>query len=279
MSACGARRTPRPARPTTMKCFSRFLLAAALLAAAFPGRAADSAPPAYLKVCVDSDDAPFSLEANPERGIDVEVAQALAQQLGRPLKLVWVQVPNRGGLGKALRQTIAAGQCDAYLGIPQGPDMGRELAERQLVATGPYLMLGYVLVGRPGNAPPTAATLRRAKKVGATTATPADLYLHRMQLARAPYAGSAALIAALKTGEIELALVWSPALTDDAAATLVRATESLDDADLYTGLTVATRSADAALSKEVAAAVDALRSEGRFDAIAQRYGLPRIARR
>lgn len=261
-----------------MKRFSSFLLAAALLAAAFPGRAADNAPPAYLKVCVDSDDAPFSLEATPERGIDVEVAQALAQHLGRPLKLVWVQVPNRGGLGKALRQTIAAGQCDAYLGIPQGPDMGRELAERQLVASGPYLMLGYVLVARPGSAPPTAATLRRAKKIGASTATPADLYLHRMQLPRAPYAGGAAVIAALKAGEIDMGLVWSPALAGDAAASLVRATESLDDADLYTGLTVATRRDDAALSKVIAATVDTLRSEGRFDAIAQRYGLPRITR-
>ena len=53
---------------------------------------------------------------------------------------------------------------------------------------------------------------------------------------------------------------------------------ALDDADLYTGLTVATRAADAALSQDIAAAVDALRNEGRFDAIAQRHGLPRIVR-
>ena len=30
----------------------------------------------------------------------VGVAQALAERLERPLKLVWVTVPNRGGLGK-----------------------------------------------------------------------------------------------------------------------------------------------------------------------------------
>jgi ABC-type amino acid transport substrate-binding protein len=262
----------------SMKHLPRFLLAAALLAACSISRAADAAAPAHLKVCVDSDDAPFSLESTPERGIDVEVAQALAQQLGRPLKLVWVQVPNRGGLGKAFRQTISAGQCDAYLGIPQGTDMERELTERQLVASGAYLLLGYVLVAKPGSAPPTTATLRRSQKVGASTATPADLYLHRRQLPRAPYAGSAALIAALKTGEIDLALVWSPALASDAAATLVRSSESVDDADLYTGLTVATRSADATLFKELAAAIDTLRSAGRFDAIAQRYGLPSVSR-
>lgn len=253
----------------------RGVVFAALLAVAAVGSAAEPLP---LKVCMDADDAPFSSEATPERGIDVEVAQALAQQLARPLKPVWVQVPNRGGLGKALRQTLVAAQCDAYLGIPQGPDMHRDLAERQLVASGPYLWLGYVLVAPPGSQPPTAASMRRARKIGATTATPADLYLHRMKLPRAPYAGSAALMTALAAGEIDLALIWSPALVGDAAQRFVRAADAIDDADLYTGLTVATRAADAALSKDIAAAVETLRTEGRFEAIAQRHGLPRIAR-
>lgn len=261
-----------------MKPIHRFVLAALLATTATAHAAEAAAPPAYLNVCVDGDDPPFSSAATPERGIDVDVALALAQQLGRPLKLVWVQVPNRGGLGRALRQTLAAGQCDAYLGVPQDPDVARELAERKLVASGPYLTLGYVLVAKPGSAPPMAATLRRARKIGAASATPADLYLHRMQLPRSPYPGSAALINGLKAGEIDLALVWSPALVGDAAAGLVRAAESLDDADLYTGLTVATRAADAALSKDIAATVDALRTDGRFDAIAQRNGLPRIVR-
>lgn len=262
----------------TMKFIRRFTFAITLLAVAATTQAADVPAPARLAVCLDADDAPFSSETTPERGIDVDVAQALAEQLGRPLKPVWVQVPNRGGLGKALRQTLVAGQCDAYLGIPQGPDMHRDLAERQLVASGPYLWLGYVLVAAPGSTPPTAASMRRARKIGATTATPADLYLHRMKLPRTPHAGSAALMMALAAGEIDLALIWSPALIGDAAQRFVRAADALDDADLHTGLTVATRAADAALSKDIAAAVDVLRNEGRFDAIAQRHGLPRIVR-
>mgnify|MGYP000732844852 CR=1 FL=1 len=127
--------------------------------------AAATAAAAPLAVCVDADDAPFSSAATPERGIDVGVAQALAERLERPLKLVWVTVPNRGGLGKALRQTLVAGECDAYLGIPLGPDMARELAERQLAATGAYLGLGYLWVAAPGQPAPSAATLRAARKV------------------------------------------------------------------------------------------------------------------
>jgi ABC-type amino acid transport substrate-binding protein len=262
-----------------MKISQKFALATLLLAVAVGVHAADEVVPSYLRVCVDNDDPPFSSEAIPERGIDVDVAQALAGQLGRPLKLVWVEVPNRGGIGKALRQTLAAGKCDAYLGVPQSPDMAGDLAERKLVASGPYLTLGYVLVAAPGKPVPTAASLSSTRKIGAASATPADLYLHRMQLPRTPYPGNAALVKALAAGELELALVWSPALVGDAAKNLVRATEPLDDADLYTGMTVATRGADAVLSKDVAVAVDALRADGRIDAIAGRYGLPRITRR
>ncbi|MDO9315265.1 MAG: transporter substrate-binding domain-containing protein [Burkholderiaceae bacterium] len=261
-----------------MKPFHRFALAAALLAVAAGLHAAEADAPAYVSVCVDDDNAPFSSEARPERGIDVEVAQAIAGQLGRPLKLVWAQVPNRGGIGKALRQTLSAGKCDAYLGIPQDPDLAKDLAERKLTTSAPYLVLGYVLVAAPGKPAPTVAALRGARRIGAVTATPADLYLYRKQLGRVPYPGSAALIEALKAGEIDLALVWSSALAGDAGKSVVAATEAVDDADLYTGMTVATRSADTALAKDLATAIEALRSDGRINAIMQRHGLPRIAR-
>jgi len=71
-----------------MKYLKRIVQAAALLLVAGTLRAAEVDAPAYLSVCVDDDNPPFSSEARPERGIDVEVAQAIAGQLGRPLKLV-----------------------------------------------------------------------------------------------------------------------------------------------------------------------------------------------
>ncbi|MFM9914756.1 MAG: substrate-binding periplasmic protein [Rhizobacter sp.] len=261
-----------------MKNLKKIALSALLLAFGVGLRAAEPDAPTYLSVCLDDENAPFSAEARPERGIDVEVAQALGTQLGRPLKLVWVTVPNRGGIGRALQQTLVAKKCDAYVGIPQDPDLAKDMAERKLVTSSPYLTLGYVLVAAPGKPVPTAASLRGARRVGAVTATPADLFLFRKQFARAPYPGSAALIEALKAGEIDLALVWSSALAGDAGKSVVAATEAVDDADLYTGMTVATRSADTALTKDLATAIGALRSDGRIDTIMQRYGLPRIAR-
>lgn len=266
-------------RILTIASLSIASLSLALWSADAPAQAAPARKPTLptLKACVDIDDPPFSAQSTPDEGIDVEIAEVLAERLGRSFQPVWVRVPARGGLSRALRQNLGAGQCDVYLGIPQGPDMAAELAELKLAATGTYLQLGYVLVIAPGKPAPTAESLRKARKVGAVTATPADLYLHRMDLPRSPYANSAALIAGLKAGEVDLALVWSPALAGEAGRGLVRAASGLGDADLVTGLTVALRAADTALVKDVTAVVEALRAEGRFDAIAERQGLPRVS--
>ena len=174
------------------------IAACALASAALASLAATSDKPMAFTACMDNDDPPFSAASSPDRGVDVEIAQAIAARMGRPLRLVWVQVSVRGGLGKALKQTIEAGQCDAYFSIPSGVDMALELSERRLVATRPYLTVGYLFVSAPGSKPVTAADVRSARRVGAVTATPADLHLHEQQFNRRPYANNPALIAALQ---------------------------------------------------------------------------------
>jgi len=265
-----------------MKFFIKIALSALLLVFGFGLFAAEPDAPNYLNVCLNNENAPFSAEARPERGIDVEVAQELGSQLGRPLKLVWVAVPKRGGIGRALQQTLVAKKCDAYMGIPQDPSFAKEIAERKLVTSSPYLTLGYMLVAAPGKAVPNANSLQAARRVGAVTATPADLFLFRKQFARVPYPNSAALIEALKAGEVDLALVWSSALAGDAGKNLVPATEPVDAADryadLYADLTVAMRVADKELAKDITAAIDTLRDDGRIQKILGRYGLPSVVR-
>ncbi len=261
-----------------MKFLKKTALSALLLVFGLGLYAAEPDAPNYLTVCLNGENAPFSTEARPERGIDVEVAQELGSQLGRPLKLVWVTVPNRGGIGRALQQTLVGKKCDAYMGIPQDPDLAKDLAERKLVTSSPYLTLGYVLVAAPGKPVPNAAALQGARRVGAVTATPADLFLFRKQLARVPYPNSTALIEALKTGDIDLAMLWSSALAGDAGKNLVAATEAVDDTDLYTNLTVATRIADKELVRDITAAIKTLRDDGRIEKILRRYSLPSIVR-
>ena len=252
----------------------RVVLAVAAASALRCAAADPAAPP--LKACVDADDPPFSSLDTPDRGIDVGVAQALADRLGRPLQLVWVQVPRRGGLGRALREQLGGGACDAYLGVPQDREMARDLAGWRLAATAPYLALGYVLAAAPGAPAPGPTALGGARKVGAVSATPADLYLHRRHAARAPYPDNEALMAALASGEIDLALAWSPALARAARPRPAIGAAPSDDPGLRAALTVATRGADTALHAELQAAIEALRRDGRLEAIAAAHGLPRI---
>jgi ABC-type amino acid transport substrate-binding protein len=59
------------------------------MAAVTPARAADEP----LKVCLDEDLPPLSVhqKGKPDSGFDVALAQAIAERLGRPLKIIWFE--------------------------------------------------------------------------------------------------------------------------------------------------------------------------------------------
>lgn len=101
---------------------------------------------APLTACVVDGNEPFSSSSGGARGLDVEVVQALATKLGREPKLNWIVVPSRGGMGRALKQSIQAGACDLFVGLPETEGGGEDLTERGLVASTPYVSVGYVLV-------------------------------------------------------------------------------------------------------------------------------------
>ena len=64
-------------------------VAAALLATATTVRAAEDP----LKVCLDENLPPLSIHqrGKPDSGFDVALAQAVAERLGRPLKIQWFE--------------------------------------------------------------------------------------------------------------------------------------------------------------------------------------------
>lgn len=91
---------------------------AALLALAAAGALAQPAP---LAVCVAADNAPLShLVAGQPRGLDVRIAQAAADALGRPLKLVPFETAyeKESTLTHEVAALLAAGVCDAVSGFP-----------------------------------------------------------------------------------------------------------------------------------------------------------------
>lgn len=237
-----------------------------LMSAWAPARA-DVTP--ALRVCVDADHPPFSSSSTPTQGFDVDLAAALAQRLQRTPQLVWVDVPNRGGLPKAMREQLDGGHCDVFTAVPAGGDEALPPRWRQ---SPPYAVLRYrwaAAAGQPAPSDPPA----RSRPIGVVSATPADLYLHTHGLPRTPYPNNTALLAALASGEVPAVLVWSAALAQASPAPVV-APRGPDDPTLRTALTLVTRSRDAALGDALGTALAALQADGTLDTLARRHGLP-----
>ena len=208
--------TPAPRRRSTVRARCRTaLLAAAFLAAiglatALPGAppaaaAAAVAAPAHetLRVCADPDNLPFSSAEGSVRGLSLEIAQLVADALGRTLEPVWTVTI----FGKrSLRTTLLAGQCDAFVGLPETMDfMGKRLIYSQ-----PLFTMGYALV-LPADQEVHGLAGLDGKRVGVQFATPPQsLLATRPAVTGVTFMDPGAAMAALAHGEIDAAFVWGP---------------------------------------------------------------------
>jgi len=186
--------------------------AALLLALALAGCGASKTP---LKVCLDPNNLPFSDRAG--RGFENRLATLLADELGRPLRIVW-WAQRRG----FVRNTLGAKACDVWPGVAAQLET--------LATTRPYYRSSYVfvsranqpldgltlddprlrklrvgvqLVGDDGSNPPPAQALARRGIVGNV----------RGFMVYGDYARPAppvAIVRAVADGEIDVGLVWGP---------------------------------------------------------------------
>ncbi len=101
--------------------------------------AAWAAPP--FRVCLDPDNPPFSMAEDQRKGIYFDLAERIAERLGRPLEPVWWPT----NIGKrAIRLELLSGTCAAMMGVP----FVRGLMGPKVKVAGPLLDLGYALVFR-----------------------------------------------------------------------------------------------------------------------------------
>ncbi len=164
-----------------------------------------------ITVCADPYIYPASAQGYPP-GYDIEIIRKIAEDGGYRVKHVWVDTGTRGGLGKAIRNSIAKGLCDVFVGIGVNDLNIDELAEKDLVFTDPYLGLAFILVvqGQAAN----ASTLDDLKdiKIGVPMSTPVDGYLFDNDYKREIYLGNRRVMRGMINGEIDAALIWSPNL-------------------------------------------------------------------
>ena len=188
---------------------------ATVLPALGPARAAETSDrfteKGLITVCADPYIYPASAQGYPP-GYDVDIIRKIAEDGGYRVEHVWVDTGTRGGLGKAIRNSIAKGLCDVFLGIGVNDMNIDELAEKDLVFTDPYLGLAFILVvqGQAAN----ASTLDDLKdiKIGVPMSTPVDGYLFDNGYKREIYLGNRRVMRGMVQGEVDAALIWSPSL-------------------------------------------------------------------
>jgi ABC-type amino acid transport substrate-binding protein len=125
------------------------------------------------------------------------------------------------------------------------------------------------------------AAARKVSRIGAVTATPADLYLHKEKFHRVPYGNNGELVQAIQSREIDAALIWSPAFgalrSTDQGVQPVIAKEQSPDRMLRTNLLIAVGTTQTALVQEVNAALEQMREDGSLRSTAEEQGLAWLA--
>ena len=97
-----------------------------------------------LVACADPYGFPYAARnANPP-GFDVEILQELAKRGGMDLEMYWADTGTRGGMSRALRNSMMKGRCDIFAGVGDSGD--DDILMGKLAFTDAYLGLGYILV-------------------------------------------------------------------------------------------------------------------------------------
>jgi ABC-type amino acid transport substrate-binding protein len=261
-------------------------LAAALLLmslAAAPSIAADDpvARPqgdGLLVVCVDPYDFPASMKDLDPPGYDVEIIRAIAKLVGSRVEYVWADTGTRGGLGRALRNSILRKKCNLFIGLGVNKDTVEEMKEKHLAFTRPYMSEGFVLVEKKNEPGKTKLADFKDAKIGVAMSTPADAYLIDNGYHRSIFFRDRMIFKALDSGEVDVALVWSPALAyvkKDFSKTKFQVTSDyVPEAGLRWNVAIAVPDSDASLKQSLDKAIDELLQSGEIKRIVESYGVP-----
>lgn len=175
---------------------------------------ATPAPPHVLRVCADPNNLPYSNER--QEGFENRIAELVAREMKAELRYVW-WAQRRG----YIRNTLRAGRCDVFIGMPTGLDM--------VLVTRPYYRSTYAFVTKrsgPHIESFDDARLKRLR-VGVqiigddfANAPPAEALTHRgivknvrgysvLGNYREPNPPSR-IVRAVANGEVDVAVVWGP---------------------------------------------------------------------
>jgi polar amino acid transport system substrate-binding protein len=218
-----------------------------------------------LTVCANPNALPFSSKKGDRHGIDVELAEVLAKELGVGLEVGWVVFPNQAGRV----------DCDVLFDTIVDPDVAQDAHMR---LSKPYTVSGVAIGLRPGiEGVKGFADLKKGERVGAIVGSLASVRLGQGGLPTIPFTFEDEMIEAVGKGELDAALV-TPAtigyynlIHKDSPVTLVRAYEGMPE--LRWEVAVGMRRADDALVNAVNDALDRMLAQGTVRQIYASYGI------
>jgi polar amino acid transport system substrate-binding protein len=247
------------------------LIVAVFLANAAPPDAARARPlesirsRGILMICANPNALPFSSKTGDRRGFELELGEALANQLGVKLEVGWVVFPFQ--LGRV--------DCDIVLDAIVDQASAQE---RHVRLSKPYQVSGVAIALRPGfSGVADFADLKKGLRVGAMVGSLASVTLGQKGLPTIPFTFEDEMIEAVGKGELDAALA-TPAsigyynlLHKDAPVTLVRAYEN--QPEFRWEIAVGMRKSDDALVAAINEAIDRLLADGTVNRIYASYGV------
>jgi mxaJ protein len=171
-------------------------------------------PAEALRVCADPDYLPYSNRAG--AGFENKIASAIAKALGETVDYTWASYRGRGGFPQFLSTTLDANKCDVVMSIPYG--------SREELTTRPYYVSSYVFVfdkSKKYDITSLDSQALKGLKIGFERETPAEDALKMRGMLQGAVAfdvgndegeSPASLLAALKSGRIDVLITWQPAI-------------------------------------------------------------------
>jgi ABC-type amino acid transport substrate-binding protein len=231
-----------------------------------------------LVACADPYDFPYAARNATPPGFDIEILGELAKRGGMELEVYWADTGTRGGMSRALRNSMMKGRCDIFSGVADNGD--DDILMGKLTFTDPYLGVGYILVVQnKAKDMKSIDEVRAAKlKIGAQMSTPIDAWLFDKGIARELYADNPRVMRGMANGEIDAALVWSTVLTQAQRkypdATFKMADGYVPADGQHWNLKYLVRKRDKSMMKFINEGIRELLDNGKMKEIVESYGVP-----
>ena len=182
------------------KAIRTLLLSATLAAPVLPAGADEIKP---LRLCADPTNLPFSSDDPGKPGLYLEIGQAVAARLGRPVSATWY----KSYFGKrTVRETLLSKQCDAMVGLPLVDDfMGPAV-----IFSKPIAHEGYALIGAKDRKLTGIDDLKGLRVAVQYQSTPQNLLALRDEIQKVTVLSPDEGMTALEQGKVDVAFIWAP---------------------------------------------------------------------